>query len=94
MTDTSATLQGTVNPRGSSTSFQFEYGTDTTYGQTTTVTDAGAGSDAVGVSSPLSGLLASTTYHYRISATNAGGTVTGDDQWFTTAATAAPAPAP
>ena len=40
VTDTSATLQGTVNPRGSSTSFQFEYGTDTTYGQTTTVTSS------------------------------------------------------
>jgi hypothetical protein len=48
--------------------------------------DAGSGSSPVSVSGALSGLAPSTTYHYRLVATNADGTATGDDATFTTAA--------
>jgi hypothetical protein len=85
VTDTTATLHGTVNPRGSDTTSHFEYGTDDTYGQSTDVMDVGSGTDGVADPGPLSGLVPSTTYHYRIDATNAGGTALGLDQTFTTA---------
>jgi hypothetical protein len=84
VTDTTATLNGTVNPRGHDTSARFEYGTDENYGQGTDPVDIGAGTDGVAVPGPLTGLLPSTTYHYRVDATNAGGTTMGLDQTFTT----------
>jgi hypothetical protein len=42
------------------------------------------------VSAPVSGLAANTTYHFRISATNAGGTSKGSDQSFKTKVPAIP----
>ncbi|WP_432832714.1 hypothetical protein [Dactylosporangium sp. CA-092794] len=39
-------------------------------------------------SANLSGLAASTTYHYRIEATNSAGTTYGADNTFTTSSTA------
>lgn len=92
VTTNSATLHGTVNPNGASTTYYFEYGTDTDYGLTTPSTDAGSGTSDVSVSADITGLSASTTYHFRLAATNSGGTSYGDDATFTT--TTAPAPAP
>jgi hypothetical protein len=43
ITPSSATLNGTVNPEGQSTSYHFEYGTTTSYGGETAIADAGAG---------------------------------------------------
>ena len=83
---TSATLNGTVNPSGAATDWWFEYGTTTGYGSKTTTTAAGSGSANVAVSKGLSGLTAATTYHYRLVAKNASGTVNGADGLFTTAA--------
>ena len=83
---TAATLNGTVNPGGAATSWHFEYGTTTAYGLQSAGGDAGAGSADVPVSIQVSGLSAGTTYHYRVVATNADGTVTGADRTFTTAA--------
>ena len=48
--DTTATLNGTVNPSGSDTTYQFEYGLTTAYGSTTPMTSAGSGFTAVPVS--------------------------------------------
>ena len=47
---TGATLNGTVNPRGSATSWQFEFGPTTSYGSTTSLTAAGAANRAAAVS--------------------------------------------
>ena len=44
------------------------------------------GTSAVAVSASVTGLAANTTYHFRISATNAGGTSKGSDETFTDAA--------
>lgn len=85
VTPTGATLAGTVNPNGSATSCRFEYGTTTAYGSSVDCASApGGGASAVAVSAALSGLSAGTTYHYRLDATNAGGTTNGADMTFAT----------
>src|SRR5207244_6737549 len=44
----------------------------------------GSGTSPVAVSASVTGLTANTTYHFRVSATNAGGTSKGSDQGFKT----------
>jgi endonuclease I len=85
VTTTGATLHGTVNPNGAATTVSFEWGTTTAYGQTTAVQAVGAGTTAQAVSAALTGLAPCTAYHYRATATSAGGTATGDDAGFRTA---------
>jgi hypothetical protein len=84
VTNISATLNGTVDPNGDSTTYYFEYGTTTAYGNTTTPADAGSGWDAISVSASISGLSLGTEYHFRIVATNSAGSDPGDDATFTT----------
>jgi len=84
VTTNSATLNGTVNPNGASTTYYFEYGTTTSYGLTTTVTEAGSGTSAVSGNVGISGLGLNITYHFRLVATNSVGTTNGSDQTFTT----------
>lgn len=86
ITGNGATLNASVNPNGSDTSVSFQYGTDTTYGQTTTPVDIGSGAINVPSSATIGALLPGTVYHYRVVATSAGGTAYGADQTFTTAA--------
>jgi hypothetical protein len=81
---TAATLNGTVNPQGSATSYHFEYGTSSTYGSSTASQSAGSGTTDAAVSAGLTGLTPGTTYHFRIVATNAVGTSVGVDKTFTT----------
>lgn len=92
VTDTAATLNGTVNPEGAATTYQFQYGTSTSYGSVAPASpaSAGSGSSAVSESASLSGLSASTTYDYRLVATNATGTTDGGNQTFTTPAASSP----
>lgn len=83
----SATLNATVNPEGVDTKYQLEYGTDTNYGHAlpASFTDVGSGSSPVAVSADIAELEGSTTYHYRIVATDANGITTrGADRTFTT----------
>lgn len=87
VTTSAATLNGSVNPNGADASYKFDYGTTTSYGSSTTAGDAGAGTTAVNESANLASLTASTTYHYRLEATNSGGTTLGADQQFTTSST-------
>jgi ABC-type phosphate transport system substrate-binding protein len=83
---THATLNATVNPQGGLvSSCYFEYGTTTSYGTTAPcATGPGSGEAAVALSAALSGLRESTTYHYRIVATNPIATTRGADSTFTT----------
>jgi hypothetical protein len=97
----SATVTGRVNPRAESTVVYFQFGTTDTYGAQSAPTQLPAGTSAVAVSIPISGLTAATKYHYRLVATNSTGTVLGADRVFVTAKiplslaiTAAPNPAP
>lgn len=87
----SATVTGTVNPNGGATSYYFEYGPTPSYGTQTSATSAGSGTAGVAVAASLSGLAPSTSYHYRLVAAGAGGTVVGADRTFTTSKPPAPA---
>ncbi len=81
---TSAVLNGTVNPNGSSTTAYFQYGTTTSYGSTTTSQSMGSGTTAVSIpGGSISGLTCGTTYHYRAVGTYSGGTINGADSTFT-----------
>ena len=87
ITQTSATLNATVNPNSETVSdCHFEYGTSMSYGTSVPCTTLpGSGSSPVAVSAPVTGLSANTTYHFQIVATNPTGTSTGADQTLTTA---------
>jgi hypothetical protein len=81
-----ATLTGSVNNSGASTptTYVFEYGRSPAYGSQTAVRPLGPGGATVPVAAILTDLRAGTRYHYRLVATNAGGSVTGSDRAFTT----------
>ncbi|MBU6226420.1 MAG: hypothetical protein KGQ43_02425, partial [Acidobacteria bacterium] len=82
---TKVTLNGTVDPKGLSTTVSFVYGLDSKLADGTTVAGAtqfGDGSKDVSVA--ISGLAEKTTYYYRISATNEVGKAEGDIKSFST----------
>jgi hypothetical protein len=83
---TIAVLNGAVNPQGVHTTYQFQYGTSTRYGNAVpgTPLSVGAGTAAVGVSYSVEHLAPRTTYHYRLTATKAGHAISTADATFTT----------
>src|SRR5205085_9335500 len=89
----SATLNGTVNPNGSSTTVYFQYGTTAAYGSQT-ANQVFTGNTVQNVTANISGLAPNTTYHFRIIAINAGGTITGGDMSFATSVGSTPTPTP
>jgi hypothetical protein len=74
-----ATLNGTVNPNGLDTTVKFLYGTDSALAGATEVDlpVIPAGQGAVLVSTPVTDLLAATTYYFKVSAENSEGTSEG-----------------
>ncbi len=78
-----ATLNGTVNPNGFSTDYHFEWGATTAYGTSTATVNAGSGTSPVAVTANISGLIAGTTYHFRLVGENSEGTSNGNDMSFT-----------
>jgi hypothetical protein len=85
ITETTANLNGTVDPNGSPTTYHFEYGTSAGYGLTTPENTAPEGSDPVPAKAAIGGLTRNTTYHYRLVATNPAGVSRGVDRTFRTA---------
>ena len=79
-----ATLTGTVTPRGTNTAFRFEYGPSPSYGLTTEWISAGSGSTAVPATAIVTNLGTGITYHFRLTATNAGGLAAAAEQVFQT----------
>ncbi|MCI5137722.1 MAG: hypothetical protein D3922_04740, partial [Candidatus Electrothrix sp. AR1] len=80
-----ATLNGTVNANGVSSTVTFEYGLTTGYGTTVTADQSPVtGSTDTAVSHAITGLAPSTTYHYRVIGVNSIGTSNGADMTFTT----------
>jgi phosphodiesterase/alkaline phosphatase D-like protein len=84
VTASSATLNGTVDPNGRSTTFYFEYGTSTSYGTKTAAKSAGSAANAQSVNTVISGLEAGRTFHFRLVAQSDAGTSVGKDATFTT----------
>jgi hypothetical protein len=84
--EVSVMLNATVNPEGSEvTSCVFEYGQTSSYGASLPCSPPpGSGTGAIAVAGSLSGLSPATIYHYRIVASNGGGTTESSDQTFTT----------
>jgi hypothetical protein len=73
---------GTVNPNNAATTYSFDYGTDTSYGQSVSgQINGGPYNDPVDAFGPA--LTPGTTYHYRLVATNVKGTSEGADTTFT-----------
>ncbi|MEO6857643.1 MAG: hypothetical protein ABI323_03525 [Solirubrobacteraceae bacterium] len=83
ITASGATLNGIVNAHKTPTTYYFQYGTTTAYGLTTPVANAN-GNVAKAVKASLTGLAASTTYHFRLLASNSAGIADGKDATFTT----------
>jgi hypothetical protein len=84
VTQSTATLHGSVNPRGAATTYSFQYGLTRKYTAQTPVTAVGSGTTAVRVAAAIGGLAPATTYHYRVLATNAVGATAGGDRTFKT----------
>jgi hypothetical protein len=80
---TSATLNGSVDANGRTTTWYFEYGTSTSYGSKTSAKSA-SGTNAASVSASVTGLQAGHIYHFRLVATSDGGTTNGSDATFNT----------
>lgn len=74
-----ATIAGTVDPRGNEPQVVVDYGPTTAYGTTTPPITVPAGVDPAAVSFTLGGLAHNTTYHARVRATNARGAADGAD---------------
>ncbi len=95
---TVATITGSVNPNGGLTTQYFQWGLTAGYGNPSGLAllfapiSAGRGIDPVSVSRKLTGLTPSTTYHYRLRASNAGGTTFGPNLTFRTGAPGTPDP--
>lgn len=79
---TSATLNGIVNPNQGYTNYYFNWGTTTSYGNTTPLKYGGAGSCNAAAFSTITGLTPGTTYHFQLVAINPLGTSTGIDMFF------------
>jgi len=90
LSSTTATLHGWVNPNTLATAYRFEYGTancqlDAACTSVPVGGEAiGAGHNPVSVSVDLSGLSPSTTYYYRLVATNSADTTAGPLRTFKT----------
>jgi hypothetical protein len=101
VTDTSARLNAELNPNGLDATYQFQYVTDaafkaTGYASAATApaspVDIGSGTTDQPVAVDLTGLKPATKYHFRVTATNSAGSVSGNgtDETFTTYASAQP----
>lgn len=80
--NTSATLNGSVNPNGLPTNYYFEWGPTISYGNTTPLLPAGSGTLPVTVNAAATGLTTGALYHNRLVGVNSEGTVNGIDYTF------------
>jgi hypothetical protein len=85
ITSTTATLNAQLNPNGLDTTYQFVISgpgfNELVPGHPV---DIGAGTTDVGAAANVSGLTPGDSYTYHVTAANSAGTITGNDQTFTT----------
>jgi sugar lactone lactonase YvrE len=89
-----ATVQGTINPGASETTYEVVYGLTESYGQSTPVATIPGNRSDRPITVTLSGLQNGSTYHWRLIATSAFGTSESPDRTFTTQATLEPTSCP
>jgi hypothetical protein len=84
LTATTAKLQAQINPKGSSTTYHFEWGISTAYGNTVPEPDGeiGSGTSDVSRAQGIGPLEENQTYHWRVVAHNANGPTYGSDHTF------------
>ncbi|MDF2614077.1 MAG: S-layer protein [Clostridia bacterium] len=88
-----AVFNAEVNPHDQVTTVVFEYGLDTSYGNTAIAEQSPiTGGNTLVVHKEITGLTPNTTYHYRVKAVSIAGVSEGKDQTFTTSYTAPGAP--
>jgi hypothetical protein len=86
---TTATLNALIDAEGNNTTFHFDYGTDTTYGQSAPGGATLTGFENSPANAQLSNLQPETLYHFRVVAEDEHGNVTvGPDATFETLPTA------
>lgn len=87
ITNVGATLNGTVNPNGLATEAWFEWGTSptlATFDNTVPKQSLAAVTTVQAVTTPLTGLTVSTTYYFRVVASNSSGVSKGTIGNFST----------
>ena len=84
MTATGATLCGMATANNFASTAWFEWGTNNSYGQSTSVTNIGNGNNVVRVTAPIDGLVLGGAYSFRLVVSNVAGVTYGMEQRFTT----------
>jgi hypothetical protein len=84
LTETTATLNGVVNPEGLETKYHFEYGSTPAYGTSTAEESVVTNSTNQSVKKGITGLSTHTAYYYTVVAKNSKGTAKGRQQKFET----------
>jgi len=85
VTSTTASLNGTFNANGDSTTITFEYGLTNAYGTSIPgIPGIVTGDTNMPVTASITGLLPDSTYHYRIHGVNSYDTLIGADMTFKT----------
>ncbi|MEA2397565.1 MAG: hypothetical protein QOK25_1121 [Thermoleophilaceae bacterium] len=81
---TTATLHGTINPNACATTYHFEYGTSTAYGQRTPDQTLPVGTSTQPVSATIGGLPPGTAHDFRLVTSSAIGPASGTNAAFAT----------
>jgi len=76
-------VSATLDPNGAATTYYFQYGRSTSYGNRSESVTVPAG-DPIAVAADLTGLRPYTRYHWRLFARNAAGNTAGRDHTFRT----------
>jgi hypothetical protein len=92
VTDVSARLVATIDPKHSPTAYVFEYGPTPALGNETAPVGIGSGTTPLTVSQVVSGLSPATTYYFRVAATNLMATTRSASSSLTTRAAPLPLP--
>jgi len=90
ITTAGATVNADVDNHGVATTASVQYGLTDSYGSSLALYKGAGAGNVYGFSRALPSLKAGTTYHYRITITNANGTASSTDRTFTTAAPPGP----
>jgi hypothetical protein len=84
VTTSGAHLSASLDPNGAATTYYFQYGRSTGYGNRSTPVTMPAGANPVAVAADISGLRPYTRYHWRLYARNSAGITRGRDRTLRT----------